>query len=217
MGRRYWEWEPAFEVVPHRAALAVVDMQNGFVDEGAPLEVPMAAEQVPTIRKAVGACREHGLPVAFTKFCVDEDFHYDFYWRIADQRGLQLGGEERMFAPETYEAQVVEGLTPTHDEPIFKKCGYDAFAGTDLDGWLEEHGRDQLVVCGTVVNWCVDSTVRAAFHRDLKVIVLADAVSGYEHGGLSGQQWVDAELDLFAEAFGRVMTTEELLSELTKR
>lgn len=217
MTKRWWEWEPVFELAPDRAALVVVDMQNGFVNEGSPLEVPMAAKQVGVIAETTAAAREHGLPIVFTRFCVEEGFSYDFYWRIAEQRGLHLGGRQRDFAPESHEAQIVPELEPGEDDVVLEKCGYDAFSGTELDVVLQREGRDQLVVCGTVVNWCVDSTVRAAFHRGYQVAVLADAVSGYEHGGLLGETWVDAELDLFAEAFGRVISTQDFRSALDRK
>lgn len=212
MGKRFWEWDPAFELDPARAALLVIDMQNGFVEPGAPLEVPTAAYQVSTIRNVIDACRVSGVPVAFTKFTVDEDFNYEFYWRMASQRGLDVGGERREFAPETHEAQIVPQLEPSDGEPVFEKCGYDGFAGTKLEGWLGSNGCDQLVLCGTVVNWCVDSTVRASFHRGYETVVLADVVSGYDHAGLTAQQWVDAELDLFAEAFARVVTSDDFVA-----
>lgn len=32
MDKRYWEWEPVFEIDPAKSALLIIDMQNGFVD-----------------------------------------------------------------------------------------------------------------------------------------------------------------------------------------
>lgn len=68
----------------------------------------------------------------------------------------------------------------------------------------------------SLLNWCVDSTVRSAYHRDYNVVVLSDCVSGYEHAGTTGDKWVDIELDLFAEGFAEVMSSDTAISELSK-
>lgn len=43
-----------------------------------------------------------------------------------------------------------------------------------------------------------------------------DCVSGYEHAGATGDKWVDMELDLFAEGFAEVMSSDAAISELNK-
>lgn len=214
MARRYWEWEAVFRLDARRAALLVVDMQNGFVEPGVPLEVPMARAQVPTIRGLIDFCRARRIPVIFTAFSVGPDFRYPFYWAMARQRGLDLESPAAMFRDGRPETAIVPALAPTPGERVIRKCGYDAFAQTELETVLRGLGVTDLIVAGTVVNWCVDSTVRGAFHRFFNVMVVADGVSGYDHAGASGEQWRDMELDLFAEAFGRVLTAEQVMKEL---
>jgi nicotinamidase-related amidase len=215
MDKRYWEWDPVFEIDPAKSTLLIIDMQNGFVEEGAPLEVPMAREQVPAIAKLARFCREHKIPVIYTAFCVAPGFSYPFYWKMASQRGLKLGEPERMFWWGKHETEICPRLRPQPGEPIVKKCGYDAFANTELEQLLRSQGVDTVVVVGTVVNWCVDSTVRGAFHRFYNVVVVADCVSGYDHAGSSAEKWREMELDFFAEAFARVITSEDLIKELS--
>ena len=53
---------------PAQTALLVVDMQHGFLDPGASLEVPKGRGIVPSIRRLMDCCRENGAPVIFTKF-----------------------------------------------------------------------------------------------------------------------------------------------------
>lgn len=214
MGRRYWEWEPVFRLDARRVALLVVDMQNGFVEPGAPLEVPMARAQLPVIRGLVEFCRARGIPVIFTAFSVGPDFRYPFYWAMARQRGLDLEAPARMFWEDRPETAIVPALAPAPGERVVRKCGYDAFANTELEQALRGLGVTDLIVAGTVVNWCVDSTVRGAFHRFYNVVVVADGVSGYDHAGATGEAWRDMELDLFAEAFGRVLTAAQVMKEL---
>ena len=214
MGRRYWEWEPVFRLDARRVALLVVDMQNGFVEPGALLEVPMARAQVPVIRSLLEFCRARGIPVVFTAFSVGPDFRYPFYWAMARQRGLDLEAPASMFGAGRPETAIVSALAPEPGERVVRKCGYDAFADTELEQILRSRAVTDLIVAGTVVNWCVDSTVRGAFHRGYNVVVVADGVSGYAHAGASGETWRDMELDLFAEAFGRVLPAEQIMKEL---
>ena len=94
------------------------------------------------------------------------------------------------------------------------KIAYDGFADTALESLVRSQGVDTLVIAGTVVNWCVDSTLRGAFHRRFQCIVVADGVSGYEHAGATGRQWVDQELDLFAECFAAVMPAVDVIDGL---
>lgn len=214
MSRRYWEWPQPFEWQPERTALLVVDMQRGFVAPGAPLEVPMARAQVPTIASLLTAFRDRHLPVLHTRFVVKDDEYIPFYRERAGDRGLDITPPRRMFDPAGDDAAITAELAPRDGEPVVDKIAYDGFADTALESLLRSRDVDTLVLVGTVVNWCVDSTLRAAFHRRFKCIVVADGVSGYDHAGATGQQWVDQELDLFAECFGVVMPADELLAAL---
>ena len=53
---------------PGRTALVVIDMQHGFLDPGAALEVPQGRDIIPNVRRLVDACRGKGVPVVFTEF-----------------------------------------------------------------------------------------------------------------------------------------------------
>ncbi len=51
-----------------RTALLVVDMQYGFLEPGASLEVPKGHTIIPRLRRLIAACRAAGVPVMFTQF-----------------------------------------------------------------------------------------------------------------------------------------------------
>lgn len=214
MGKQYWEWEPVFRLEAGRSALLVIDMQKGFIEEGAPLEVPMARDQVPVIRRLIDFCRGRKIPVIYTAFCLGPDFHYDFYWKMAGWRGLKVESPSCGFWEGKPETEIFPDLKPLPGERVIKKCGYDSFAGTELDMVLRSLGVEYLMITGTVLNWCVDSTVRGAFHHHYKVVVVADAVSSFDHAGGTAEDWRRMELNLFAEAFGRVMPAAGVMEEL---
>jgi nicotinamidase-related amidase len=51
-----------------RTALLVVDMQCGFLEPGAALEVPAGRAILPDLRRLIAACRQRAVPVIFTRF-----------------------------------------------------------------------------------------------------------------------------------------------------
>src|SRR5215813_8288051 len=53
---------------PGRTALLVIDMQRGFLESGAALEVPPGRAIIPNLQRLVEACRRKGVPVIFTEF-----------------------------------------------------------------------------------------------------------------------------------------------------
>jgi nicotinamidase-related amidase len=53
---------------PGRTALLVVDMQRGFLEPGAALEVPQGREIIPNVQRLIEVCRRKGVPVIFTEF-----------------------------------------------------------------------------------------------------------------------------------------------------
>ncbi|MCH2603586.1 MAG: cysteine hydrolase, partial [Pedosphaera sp.] len=54
--------------VPKRAALLIIDMQHGFVDEGASLEVAAARDLIPNMQSLIAAFRAAEAPVVCTEF-----------------------------------------------------------------------------------------------------------------------------------------------------
>ena len=211
MSRRYWEWQRPFGWIPESTAFLIIDMQLGFLAEDSPLTVPMARHQVPVIRRVLGEFRQRHLPVFYTRFVVQPDHYVPFYRAISSQRGLDTTSEDAPFSVTGKHVAIVSELQPQPGEPVVDKVAYDGFAETNLDGLLRSRGIETLVIAGTVVNWCVDSTLRSAFHRRFNSIVLADGVSGYDQAGTTGEKWVAQELDHFAEAFAIVMDADELI------
>lgn len=214
MSKRYYEWNKVFKLNKSECAFLIIDMQKGFVDEG-PLMVPMAKEQVPDIKALVDFCHDNDIPVLYSKFDFEKDFTYDFYWKMAPQRNLINPDGSNMFTKTADETAIIPAFEVCDKDIVFDKYGYDCFGHTTLDDVLKKLGVKTLIIAGTVVNWCVDSTIRSAYHKDYQVVVMSDGVSGYDHAGISGQKWHDIELDLFAEAFAEVMSKDEIISELS--
>lgn len=218
MSKLFYEWSKTFDLNKEETALIIVDMQKGFVDEGAPLEVPMARAQLPAITNIMQYCEQAGIPVFLSRFEQDKGYAYDFYWKRNKERGLLNKDGSCKFSRNSAETQLCDSLASlvSDNDCVFSKYSYDCFAHTSLEFELKRRHIKTVIVVGTVVNWCVDSTVRSAYHKDYNVVVLSDCVSGYEHAGATGDKWVDMELDLFAEGFAEVMSSDAAISELNK-
>ena len=189
-----------------KSALLIIDMQNDFLRPGAPLEVPTGRDIIPNIERLQKFCRDGGIPVIYTAVVTSPDTK-GLMWLFHPEHAPPLKacweGSEG--------ADVYHELYPQVNERVVGKHYYDAFYDTDLDTMLRSLGIEYLIVTGVMTNFCVDSTVRAAFHRQYKVVVVNDGVAC---------PWPDvqtAELKTFELGFARVLKTDEVVAELKGR
>jgi nicotinamidase-related amidase len=159
---------------PDSTALVVVDMQNGFCHPDGSLYAPGSEDAIEPVGEAVGRAREAGARVVWTRDVhppdqFDDAHYYDEFDRWGEH---VLEG--------SWEADIVEDLDPREEDLVVVKHTYDAFYQTQLEGWLESHGVDDLVVCGTLANVCVLHTASSAGLRDYRPVLLEDAVGCIE-------------------------------------
>ncbi|WP_311487861.1 isochorismatase family cysteine hydrolase [uncultured Helcococcus sp.] len=218
MARKYWEWKAPFEIKPEETALIIVDMQKGFADETGALFTPQAKEQIPVMVKLKKYCNDHNIPVFLSAFAQSEDFHHEFYWFRNEERGLLNEDGSEKLNTKSEDAEITEALAPRDDvdDVYFQKYTYSCFAKTDLEEQLKKRGIKTLIITGTVSSWCVDSTIRDAYHKDYNVVAVPDAISAYPHAGASEDQWNNMLFNLWAEGFGRVVPSDEIIKELEK-
>ena len=192
---------------PSKSALLVIDMQNDFVLEDHPMEVPMARRKLPQIQGVMENCREAGIPVIFTEHVLLDEFDvsplestYNVALRTA---GMRKG---------TPGARVVDDLKPANDEIVIQKHRYDAFHNTELDTILKTirglHQIDTVIIIGTLTEVCCESTARSAFMRDYKVVFVSDAT-----GALSEEAQAATEKNI-SSFFGRVLSSSDLAEEI---
>ena len=162
------------ELEPHRTALVVVDMQNGFCHPDGSLYAPGSEEAIEPCASLVDDAREAGASVVYTRDVhPPEQFEDAHYYDEFDRWGEHV-------VEGTWDAQLVDPLDPREDELVVVKHTYDAFYRTELGGWLDAHGVDDLVICGTLANVCVLHTAGSAGLRDFRPILVEDAVGCIE-------------------------------------
>lgn len=198
---------------PARTAVIVVDMENDFVAEGAPLESVQARDAVPNMQRTLECARESGMKVIFTTHAHREDGcdkgrFADLYPPIATGAGLVDG---------TPGIEIYPDLAPAAGEIVVKKHRYSAFFGTDLDIVLRGSGIETVVVIGTTTENCCHATARDAMFRDYYVVFLSDATGTFDYpdagqGAMSAAEVHAATLKILAFSTADVMTTDQFIT-----
>jgi len=159
---------------PQQTALVVVDMQNGFCHPEGSLYAPDSEAAIDPVAGLVERARDAGASVVFTRDVhPPEQFEDAHYYDEFDRWGEHV-------LEGSWEARVVEELSPREADLVVEKHTYDAFHETQLQGWLDAHGIKDLVVCGTLANVCVLHTASSAGLRDYRPILAEDAIGFIE-------------------------------------
>lgn len=197
-------------------ALLVVDMQHGFLDPGAAMEVSPAREIIPVIQGLLDVFRTKELPVAFSEFIYSPAVPVLVGELHPEHKPAPPGAAGGFGTPSSTcldghpSAHIVPLLAPRPGELIVRKHWYDAFAGTPLDGALRARRVTSLVVTGTMTDICVLATVMGAFNHEYRVTVVEDGVATL---------WPEiqrATLDIVRRAFGRVVPAKVVAEELSR-
>lgn len=200
-----------FPLRPRSQALVVVDMQNDFVREGAPQEVPDARAILPTLQRLIEMFRVAGRPVIYTRFMAGPKRTLMWTWspECGEEHKSCWPGHFRKYLDGDRELEgpaVVDELRPEPGDRVIDKYGYGAFHNTNFLDTLHALGIDQLVVTGTVTQICVEETVREGFHENVEMVVVRDGVASFD------AQLHEATLKNLAMKFARVATAEEVVS-----
>ncbi|HUC50065.1 MAG TPA: isochorismatase family cysteine hydrolase [Xanthobacteraceae bacterium] len=196
-----------------KTAHVVVDLQNGFMEPGATVELPVARDIVPnvnTICKAVRAAR--GINV-FVRYLVDDETQVK--WSSWFNDFASPGRRKAMietFSKTAHGFALWPGLDVQAEDLIVDKTRFGAFVpgSSNLHEVLQTRGIDTLIITGTATNVCCESTARDAMQMNYKVIFVADgnaALTDAEH---------NATLNNMVTLFADVMTTEQVVGVLDK-
>lgn len=194
-----------------KTALIVVDMQNYFVEPGAPVEVPGARTIVPAINRLTAAARAAGSPVVWVQMTHDESHLKSwsvFYERLNSAERTQ-GDLDGLRAGSHMHALWREMETAPSDLWIHKSR-YSAFLpdSSDLAKILRARGIENVVVTGTLTNVCCMTSALDAMMMNFRTIMVSDAnAARIEDHHL-------ATLNNFFETFGDVRTTEDVIGLL---
>jgi ureidoacrylate peracid hydrolase len=193
-----------------RCALVVVDMQNHFVAEGFPAEVPLSREIVPNINRLAKAMRAAGGTVVWIQTtatgAIEHWGNHHKYMLTPERVAKRLASLDE--GAEGFKLYPALDVLP--GDLRVKKIKYSALiaGSSDLDAQLKSRGIDTVLITGTATNVCCESTARDAMLLDYRVIMLSDG----------NATWTDEEhaatLNSFMLFFGDVMTTDDVIGRL---
>ncbi len=188
-------------IVPGRACLLVIDMQNGTCGPKDAAKRPefhkaVTRRVIPNIGELLAAFRGSGLEVIYT---VIENLTQDGRDRSLDYKLSNLG-----FAKGSEEAQVIAELAPARDEIVLPKTSSSVFNSTILDYVLRNMGIEEVVVTGLLTDQCIDHAVKDGADRGYYMSCVHDACAA------ESEERHRAALQCF-KGYCRTLSTAEVL------
>ncbi|TKB08002.1 cysteine hydrolase family protein [Desulforhopalus sp. IMCC35007] len=144
-----------------KAALLIIDVQNGLFLGNPPAEADVVIDRINELSKKA---RDAGVPV--------------FFVQHEQAQGELLYGSHGW--------GLHADLIRADEDLRLRKTTPDAFLGTELEVKLRSLRIDSLIVCGYASEFCVDTTVRRAAALGFAVIIAADAHTTHDKQHLGG-------------------------------
>jgi nicotinamidase-related amidase len=92
-----------------------------------------------------------------------------------------------IFAPDSPMSEIIDAVKPTANERVVSKNLPSAFIHTDLEKYLQQIGRKELVLAGFMTHMCINATARSAMDVGLVPTVIASACATRDLPGPDGK------------------------------
>ena len=195
------------DIDPRRTALLVIDMQCHYLDV-----IQTMPDIVPVIQRLSQRLRDAGCKIAWLLNTLERDgvdlwphYHRHFYSpdeATKHRTGLASGSAGHRLIPD---------LKQEPTDWVVEKTRFSAFApgSSPLEPMLDRANIDTLVLAGVSTNVCCEATARDAMMRDMRVIVVGDAMAAVtEEDHCSG-------LGAMITCFADVRSGDQVLSLIT--
>jgi ureidoacrylate peracid hydrolase len=205
-----------------QTAALVVDMQNAFAAPGGMTErwgsdLSQAREPIANIKRLTEAVRRARSRVVYLCHVFSPDLHESGgpgsanWCKSLIVRDAVNHPELRDSLPihGRWGVEVIPELTPRFGEPVVGKIRHNGFFQTNLDATLQTLGTKYLLICGTELSICVESTARDAFWHGYFVVLVVDACFS---GPPASRR--EATVRNMLGSFGWVATTDEVVKAL---
>jgi ureidoacrylate peracid hydrolase len=205
-------------------ALIVVDMQNGYlhpqgsfarllspINQASPandetsewsrVDISLLRGAIPGCVKLVAAARRANVPIIFLKYVYRPDYKDGGVLIQEINPALKT---VQYVADGSWDAEIIDQLTPHDDDFVIKKSRYSGFHATRLETVLRSLQARSLVICGVTTHFCVECTARDAHMRDYRVFIARDATDE------ANPRWKEMALASFQIGFGWVLNVDEI-------
>jgi biuret amidohydrolase len=193
-----------------QVVLLVIDMQRDFCSPGgyahtAGLDIAPLRAIIPAVDSVIGAARNAGIPVIFTREGHLSDLSDCSAAKLerSERAGAKIGSPGplgRLLIRGEYGQDVITELAPTPGEAVIDKRGYSAFPHTPLQTLLDQKQIRQLIFTGVTTEVCVHSTLRDAIDRGYRCITVSDAcASPHPHLHQAALEMISVEGGIFGE------------------
>ena len=187
----------SMQTLPQKAALIIIDVQQGFDDPRWGQRNNLQAES--NIAKLLDAWRHTKRPI----------FH-------VQHLSLEADSPLRADAPGHAFKEMVQ---PQYNELIIQKKVNSAFIGTDLEARLRQDDIDTLVIVGLTTDHCVSTTSRMAGNLGFDTYVVSDATATFDRESYNGKQYTAEDMHTISltslhQEFATVIDTDTLLKQV---
>lgn len=197
---------------PEKTALMVIDMQNAFVKGKVKAEAALAI--IPTINRLAEEVRELGGLLVWVQLragdadgnSIAELYHKYFF----TEQGAE--NHRSSLTPGEWGHEICDELDVREGDQRAWKSRHSAFVPGhgDVHEKLQEAGIENLLIGGTVTNFCCETTGRDAMMLDYRAVMVSDCnAARFPEDHAAG-------LTTFFQSFGDVYTTDEAI-EVLKR
>jgi nicotinamidase-related amidase len=107
------------------------------------------------------------------------------------------------------EGRIWKELAPQDDDIVIHKPSYGAFYDTPLETILKNLGRDTVIICGTLTNYCCGMTARQAYERSFQVVFGSDVTA------TDDPDMQEPELKVLRKGFAMVLSADEIIKRLS--
>jgi len=187
----------SMQTFSRRAALLIIDVQNGFdAPRWGRRNNPAMEARIVELLTAWRASRR---PVIHAKHMSPDP--------TSPLRPGQPGNDFK------------RDVTPIDGEAVVEKRVHSCFIGTPLEAELRQQGHDTLVIVGMMTNHCVSTTARMAGNLGFAAWVVSDATATFDRVGPDGIAYSAEQIHAIALSdihgeFGAVVDTATVLAAM---
>ena len=198
-----------FSVSASDCALLIHDIGEGLRTPGKRLYDPTGVSVIASISRLADFCRSKRLPF--------------FYAVIGDYRpppGV-VTRYNTMAAMDDETRKIPAEIAPREGDTVFVKYKSGAFINTPVEAKLRELGKNTLIVCGSTLQYGVETACRDAANRDFRVLLVGDCVRVREikdcgWGNVTPDEIRKVVFSALSQVYAKVVTTEQLKSLLSE-